>query len=304
MTTQNSEQETLKKTSSIKLKLAGVFENSIFKTTKFNILNILLISGFSLPFIFLALDSEGGLMEIEKILTCNPYVNQLTKNDSRTEPKCQQITNLHPTKVLKGLDVSHYQGDIHWGKVADSQHAFAITKATGGVDYIDPFFKSNWYNIRRHGLVRGTYHFFYADDDPKKQAEHFLATVGRMRKMDLPPILDVEITSHTDKKELMENTLIWLKIVKEATKKNPIIYTSMSFGHNFLSDPRFGDYYLWIAEYTNELKSLPKPWANKKWFMWQHSQRGSVVGIKGDVDLSQYKGSLENLHSFIKHSNL
>ncbi len=290
--------------SGIKSNILSLFSESILSTTKFNMLNIAILVAFIAPITLIALDGNAILKEIESIYACNPYLRQPESSTEKITTTCHQNTKIHPTDIINGIDVSHYQGKINWSKMAKTNHVFVITKATGGIDYVDPTFKTNWYHIRKHNLVRGSYHFFYADDDAETQAQHYLATVGRIKSTDLPPILDIEITDHTNKEILIEKAITWLETVEKATNRRPIIYTDTAFGQDFLSDPRFGSYYLWIAQYSKKVDTLPAPWKDKNWFIWQHSQSGQVSGIEGDVDLSRYKGSLDNLHAFIKKSNL
>jgi lysozyme len=285
-------------------KLVESFSESMFATTRFNIFNALLLAGFIVPLIYIALNPTEEEDFLENIFPCNPYITQPPPSHLPTGTPCQPLTTLQPSDTLKGIDVSHYQGEVLWDKVAASGKKFAIAKATGGEDYTDPDFTDNWYGIRRHDMIRGAYHFFYAGDDPEVQAEHFLATVGKIRKNDLPPILDVEITDQVDREQLVKNTLIWLETIEQSTQRKPIIYTDSAFGQEFLSDPRFGQYYLWLADYSIEDPKLPEAWNKKQWFLLQHAQNGKVDGIKSNVDLSHYQGSLDNLKAFIKQSNL
>ena len=62
-----------------------------------------------------------------------------------------------------GIDVSHWQGDIHWPAVADDGVRFAFMKATDGTDYVDPTFASNRARARASGLEVGAYHFAKPD---------------------------------------------------------------------------------------------------------------------------------------------
>jgi len=46
---------------------------------------------------------------------------------------------------VKGLDVSHYQGDIDWALVAEeNQYQFVFIKATEGHDFVDNKFDNNY----------------------------------------------------------------------------------------------------------------------------------------------------------------
>jgi len=45
--------------------------------------------------------------------------------------------------MVKGIDVSKWQGTVRWDLVKQSEISFAYTKATGGITYTDPEFKNN-----------------------------------------------------------------------------------------------------------------------------------------------------------------
>ncbi len=167
-----------------------------------------------------------------------------------------QISN---AKITHGIDVSHYQGIINWKKVKEHDLGFVLVKATGGDNYTDPHFHSNWNGIRESGIIRGAYHFFYASDDPKKQARHFMSTVGKLGIYDLPPVLDVEISDHSPSKKLLKSVLTWLQIVEKGLKRRPLIYTDLSFGKGYLSDARLNKYNLWIATYEKKVTAVPSP---------------------------------------------
>ena len=83
-----------------------------------------------------------------------------------------------------------------------------------------------------------------------------------------------------------------------------MIYTSPSFGNEYLTDERFTQYPLWIANYNVSEPSVPSAWGNKGWDFWQYSQKGNVEGIEGDVDLDTFNGTLEQLQQFISSQNI
>ena len=64
-------------------------------------------------------------------------------------------------KAIQGIDVSRWQGEIDWAKVKDAGTRFAFIKATEGGDHVDPNFKRNWIEAKRHGVPRGAYHFVW-----------------------------------------------------------------------------------------------------------------------------------------------
>ena len=193
--------------------------------------------------------------------------------------------------VVRGMDVSHYQEKVRWDIVKQSGIHFAYVKATGGNTYKDPEFADNWHGMREAGIFRGAYHFFYASDDPKTQAEHFVRTVGKLRSFDLPPVLDVEITDGESKAKIAKGVSIWLNTVERLLGRKPIVYTDPALGNRYLADEKFADYRLWIAEYGVKVPTMPRAWKNKGWTFWQSTQGGTVPGVKGKVDLDVFNGA-------------
>lgn len=206
------------------------------------------------------------------------------------------------TEAAKGIDVSHYQGVVRWDHAAEAGIQFAYAKATGGTYFVDPSFHEHWHGMREAEVYRGAYHFYYAADDPRAQAKHFVATIGKLLPTDLPPMLDVEISDHTDKKALLEGTLIWLETVEKMLGRRPLLYTDPGFGDKYLNDVRLSKYPLWIADYSAKPSSLPSPWKKTGWIVWQYSHGGTVQGVPGEVDLSIFNGTLNDLKTFVVDS--
>lgn len=224
-----------------------------------------------------------------------------TRKSSKKTPVHSQGT-AEITGSARGIDASHYQGMVYWDRVAASGIHFGYVKATAGEHYIDPRFHENWHGMRAAEVYRGAYHFYYAAENPVAQAKHFIATVRKLHPMDLPPVLDVEISDHTDKKDVLEGALIWLATVEKALGKRPMLYTDPGFGDHYLEDSRLARYPLWIADYGKKIDSVPSPWAKEGWSFWQHSQHGKVQGVDAEVDLNVFKGTIAELKKFINES--
>ena len=249
-----------------------------------------------------------------------PEPNKPTKEKTQTDNK-QSAQNQQPISIeqpntpdkatakttnstLQGIDISHFQGDINWQIFTKNHFDFVFVKATGGETFVDPKFSSNWHALRTTHLARGAYHFFYASDDPKKQAEHFLATIGKLKPTDLPPVLDVEITDHSDAQTILNGVLTWLETIEDETGRLPIIYSGISFAKQYLNDEKLSKYPLWIADYNKTLPPLPEPWQKQGWKFWQYTETGHALGINGNVDHSYFNGSKDDLSSFIESTNI
>ncbi|MEM6455600.1 MAG: GH25 family lysozyme, partial [Acidobacteriota bacterium] len=211
----------------------------------------------------------------------------------------------HDRAPLAGIDVSHFQGAVDWSRVAADGVHFAFVKASGGLDVVDPTFAAHWPALRRAGVVRGAYHFFYPNDDAAVQARHFLDQLGPLEDDDLPPALDVEITKDVDGAMLRAGVLRWLEMVEAATGRRPILYTSPHFADAHLDDPRFADYPLWLADY-NDAVAVPAAWqrAGHSWTFLQHQEDGQIDGVEKSVDLDRFAGDRAALDAFIRASRV
>lgn len=199
-----------------------------------------------------------------------------------------------------GIDVSRYQNNIEWNRVADFKSGrftveFVFMKATEGTSMKDPQFSSNWKGAFQNGIPRGAYHFFRAGLDAEKQANHFCRNV-KMQTGDLPPVLDVEeIPAGMNKSELVNAVKVWLQIVERYYRIKPIVYTGANFYEQYFRGTIVEKYPLWVAHYY---QNRPATFAD--WKYWQFSDKASIDGISGPVDVNVFSGSAAQLESMRK----
>lgn len=194
---------------------------------------------------------------------------------------------------IRGLDISHYQGEIDWETLRNSSLnndpvRFIFIKATEGESLMDENFNINFYQARKNDFIRGTYHFFVPDVDPVKQAKFYLHQV-HLEPGDLPPVLDVE-KEGKNPEQLQRNVKKWLDIVEKHYGVTPILYTGYRFRQQYLSGETFARYPFWIAHYY-----VPELEYKGPWHFWQHTDCGRIDGIKGYVDCNIFNGSLQQL---------
>lgn len=196
---------------------------------------------------------------------------------------------------IRGIDISHYQGDIDWEQLQNAMIEkcpirFIVMKATEGSSKIDPSFKYNFKQALEYGYIRGAYHFWSNHSSARQQAYFFLNNVP-LESGDLPPVLDVE---HKPKdksvEDFQQDILTWLHIVEDRYHVKPIIYTYYKFKKQYLDTPVFDDYPYWIAHYY-----VDKIEYQGEWKFWQHTDAGKLPGIKGYVDFNIYNGSFYDL---------
>ena len=203
--------------------------------------------------------------------------------------------------MIPGIDVSHWQNDIDWAEVKRSGVRFAFIKATEFPDkrttlFVDNKFKENSEGAQNNGIHWSAYHFFRTHIDPILQAKVFCETVGEFSS--LPPVMDLEAAGSKGER-LNYKVRQFLEEVEKISNRKPILYTSSGFWRSYMMSEKrehtdWARYYpLWLAHYTALWPNTPYPWIG--WAFWQHSDRGTLPGIKTHVDLNWYTGSEEEL---------
>ena len=233
----------------------------------------------------------------------NPLEQDAEKAEKGQGDETEATPGDPKTYPIQGVDVSHYQGTIDWPTVRSAGMQFAYIKASGGVSYQDPSFKTNWDGAKAAGLTRGAYHFYYTEDDPAQQAENFINTVGTLQAGDLVPVLDLEQGGYNSKisnADFQAGVMLWCQKVEEAMGVTPMIYSDLSFSDVHLNNPEFLKYPFWLAEYRLSSPTLPAPWKDDNWKFWQYSGSGTVKGIPNAVDLDCYRGDPSELENLIK----
>lgn len=194
-----------------------------------------------------------------------------------------------------GIDVSRYQNNIDWLRVADFKSGrftveFAFIKATEGKTLRDPSFSDNWKGAQDAGIPRGAYHYFKPGVDAEDQANHFCRTV-KLEKGDLPPVLDIEETARgMSRNALVKSLWTWLQIVERHYGVKPIVYAGAVFYETYLSGTSIEKYPLWVAHYYQN-----RPATFAKWEFWQFSDKANIDGISGSVDVNVFFGNNDQL---------
>lgn len=150
------------------------------------------------------------------------------------------------------------------------------------------FFRQIFDSAKAYGFIRGAYHFYNPKTDPVRQADFFINSV-KLDTGDLPPVLDIEKRGD-DARTLRRDLKIWLDKIERHYKVKPILYTSYKFKTRYLNDSIFDSYPYWIAHYYVDSVEY-----KGNWKFWQHTDVGTLPGIREKVDLNIFNGSLEEL---------
>lgn len=195
---------------------------------------------------------------------------------------------------VRGIDISAHNGDVNLQEAARAGMSFVWIKATEGTTWRDPLFALNYMKAERAGLARGAYHYFRFDCDGIEQALNLLHTI-KARPLELGVAIDVE--DHGNAQGIPVDTIIQrLRDMTEMLNMNgyrPVFYTNETGYEKYLY-PEFRGMPLWLCSFKEET-------ADGEWLYWQYDHRGSVPGIRGDVDLDAFNGSRDDWAEHRRH---
>ena len=204
------------------------------------------------------------------------------------------------SRLLPGIDVSHHNGDIDYGKVREAGNRFVFIKATQDNAFIDPMFPTNMARARAAGLAAGGYHFFDYTLDGKTQADHFVDRLEAGNGLDgaLPPVVDVECwgpigtSTHVVAEARLRDFVARLY---ERTGRLPILYTSVFMWKQVMGNAEgFEGLPLWAACWGCAAPpSLAPGW--DEWAFWQTGVN-RVPGV-GRLDGNYFSGSKKDLNA-------
>ncbi|MBD5497847.1 MAG: hypothetical protein HDR11_08800 [Lachnospiraceae bacterium] len=193
----------------------------------------------------------------------------------------------------KGIDVSRYQGNIDWNKVAAQGVEYVIIRVgirgwgQEGTLVLDEKFEDNIKGASAAGLKVGVYFFSQAitDEEALEEADLVLEAIAGY-DVSYPIVYDVEKTSEASGRmnqlsveDRTRMAHIFIDRIKEAGY-TPMIYANMEMWSVLINMAEFEDVDKWFAYYDTDLY-FPYEYA-----IWQYSDTGRIDGIGGDVDLN------------------
>lgn len=183
-------------------------------------------------------------------------------------------------------DVSEHQGKIDWEKLKPNIGG-AIIRIAYGTKKNDNYVTRNISECIRLGIPFGVYIYSlaYSDSMARAEAAKVLEYI-KGKNLALPAFIDLE-----------ENRYGYIaksiaKIFCEEIKKAGFvsgIYTFENYYRNFMSGMSIPDAALWIARWgTNNGQKQTKASIGVPIDGWQYTSNGSLPGITGRVDLSEF----------------
>lgn len=208
-------------------------------------------------------------------------------------PKAEAVTGWEGGPPYRFVDVSRYQGLIDWAQVAAAGYKGAMLRAVStnrklskradGL-YIDPTFEINYRNAKAAGLDVGVYYYTNATSEAMADAElALLRQAVRGKELTLPVALDMEDeTLAVLKPNDLTNLAAYHLEQIEKMGFFAQLYTYTSYANAHLDMARLsGRWDVWLADYTGKT-----PKVRFKYNAHQHTSKGAVPGISGNVDLN------------------
>ena len=189
--------------------------------------------------------------------------------------------------MLKGIDVSGYQGNIDWKKVKNDGVKFAIIKL--GTIYDEDenseesTFERNYNECIKNNIPVGVYVYNYCNSiEALKKGANWVLEVLNKRALNLPVYLDMEDKTIVSegKAALTNQCNEFAKILTNAGYEVGV-YANLNWFENYLEAKEFNsNISVWVAQYYKECEY------EGEYDIWQYSSSGKVDGISGNVDMN------------------
>ena len=190
---------------------------------------------------------------------------------------------------LRGIDVSHHQGEIDWPRVAKSDVSFAILKATEGAIMSTTLSCGILMGLGRQGSRSGPITSSPSAGPGAEQAANFLQAVPRDKPI-LPPMVDIEFPGNCASRppvaDVQRELAAFLAPVEAAFGRPAIVY---------MLDDAAQLYGAAVPVRQRWVRSLVWPPGGSDWLVWQYHDAGHVDGIGGEIDLNVLHGGPEKL---------
>ena len=210
----------------------------------------------------------------------------------RETPVEEAVTGWEGDPPYRYIDVSRYQGAIDWAQVAAAGYKGAmlktvstnhkLSKRADGL-YIDPTFETNYRSARAAGLDVGVYYYTYATSEAMADAElSLLRQAVHGKELTLPVAVDVE-DNELKPMSTIDLTNLTAYALEQVEKMGfyAQLYTYTGYKYELDMARLSSRWDVWLADYTGKT-----PKVDFKYKAHQHTSKGAVPGISGNVDLN------------------
>lgn len=194
--------------------------------------------------------------------------------------RLQSIVSRPARKMLRGVDVSSFQGRPAQWKSEAGRIAWAAVKITelepNGTRYVNPDAAADWAFLHRNQKVRVGYLFGHPSVSSAETVSFFLREIDKLGLHDDDAIaLDIEVTDGRSPSAVAAWCVRVTSELRHRTQRHPVVYTFLSFAEAG-NCKGLGHLPLWIADPSRRAgrPRVPGPW--KTWTMHQYAITGSI----------------------------
>lgn len=210
--------------------------------------------------------------------------------------------------ISYGIDVSEWQGNIDWEKVANTGINFAIIRCgfretVGSEIKEDAAFRKNIEDATRAGLKVGVYFFGTAKNEEEALEEaNFTINLIKDYNLTYPVVYDIESFNegrlrNVSYSTLTDNILTFTETVGSYGYETMVYSYKNAFTY-MLDTGKLDGKLIWLAHYVDETDY------KGNYDMWQYTSKGRVDGISGNVDLNiSYFKYVDNESLIVENPN-
>lgn len=242
--------------------------------------------------------------ETESATEKDPTTEKEPESETESEPTTEEPEIFVPNKdVLRyGIDVSKWQGTIDWEKVVATGIDFVLVRVgnrtlVDGTITEDPTARYNMQQASKYGIKVGVYFFSTAvtEAEAKEEADWVLNLI-KDYKITYPVVYNCEGFEKEgnrqyklSKSERTDLALVFMSRIAKAGY-TPMFYASkldMEQEKHWEMSRIEDKYKVWVAQYiTGKYSDELNSGYTGIHAMWQYSNKGTISGIKGSVDLN------------------
>lgn len=189
--------------------------------------------------------------------------------------------------IIRGIDVSEWQGTIDWTKVKKSNVDFAFVRISYGVGRIDLNYDSNMNGANKAGVPVGTYVYSTATTSEQALKEAQLA-ITKMKgyKISYPVVYDMEYSEmgKLSAKDIAQLAIVFCNEVRSAGYY-PMVYTNTNWYDNYVDMSSLSGLDVWLARYGDTIDAPSK--SSYNYTIWQATDGdggGVLNSTKGLID--------------------
>ena len=190
----------------------------------------------------------------------------------------------------KIADISKWQGNVDW-QAAAKELDFTILRASCGTSE-DTKYERNVNGCIENGIPFGAYHYVKAGtaEDAVKEAQTFLKVTAAKQRKPVFYIADIEYEAQT--KTTTEKVCVaFLQTLRDAGCEKIGLYINTRY--NWAGKAIDMCDIMWIPHWGKNDGSIPADQykSSHPHDLWQYTSKGTLAGVKGNVDLNVLTGS-------------